>query len=171
MWTIYELFVFYLDAGWLRITKVVFIHPDHNWQRPVSMAELWWTWLFLVLNVLGQLCPFSEAVCFVLFFWLHCTMWKFLGQGSNPHHSSNPSCCSDNTGSLTCCATGEILALFFFATPLYMEFLLHQGSDPSHTWGNNPWCQAGDWTRVSVLPRNLGSHCHRKKLPCSIFNT
>ena len=28
-------------------------------------------------------------------------MRKFPGQGSNPHHSSNPSCCRDNTGSST----------------------------------------------------------------------
>ena len=27
-------------------------------------------------------------------------MWKFLGQGSNPHCSSHPSCCSDKAGSL-----------------------------------------------------------------------
>ena len=27
-------------------------------------------------------------------------MWTFLGQGSNPAHSSNPSCCSDNAESL-----------------------------------------------------------------------
>ena len=32
-------------------------------------------------------------------------MCKFLGQGSNPCHSSNLSCHSDSTGSLTCCAT------------------------------------------------------------------
>ena len=25
-----------------------------------------------------------------------CSMWKFLGQGSNPGHNSDPSCCSDN---------------------------------------------------------------------------
>ena len=28
-------------------------------------------------------------------------MWKFLGQGSNPSHSSSPSCFSDNARSLT----------------------------------------------------------------------
>ena len=28
-------------------------------------------------------------------------MWNFLGQGSNPRHGSNLSCCSDNTRSLT----------------------------------------------------------------------
>ena len=33
------------------------------------------------------------------------SMWKFPGQESNSRHSSNLSCCSDNTRSLTCCAT------------------------------------------------------------------
>ena len=33
----------------------------------------------------------------------HHGTWTFPGQGSNPHHSSHPSRCSDNAGSLTCC--------------------------------------------------------------------
>ena len=38
-------------------------------------------------------------------------MWKFLGQGLNPSHSS------DNTGSLTYyCTTRELLYIFFFFT-------------------------------------------------------
>ena len=37
-------------------------------------------------------------------------MWKFLGQESNPYHSSDQSCCSDNTGSLTHCMTRELEA-------------------------------------------------------------
>ena len=35
-------------------------------------------------------------------------MRKFPGQGLNPHHSSDLSHKSDNTGSLTCCATREL---------------------------------------------------------------
>ena len=35
-------------------------------------------------------------------------MWKFPGQGSNPHGSSDPSHWSDNMGSLTCWATQEL---------------------------------------------------------------
>ena len=35
-------------------------------------------------------------------------MWKFPGQGSNPCHSSHPSHCRDNAGSLTHWATGEL---------------------------------------------------------------
>ena len=41
-------------------------------------------------------------------------MCKFPGQGMNLHHSSNQSHCSDNARSLTCCATGELLEIFFF---------------------------------------------------------
>ena len=39
------------------------------------------------------------------FFWLVQSIWKFLGQGSKPHHSSNSSCCRDNARSLTRCDT------------------------------------------------------------------
>ena len=35
-------------------------------------------------------------------------MWKFQGQGSNLHQSSDPSRCSDNTRSLTCYPTREL---------------------------------------------------------------
>ena len=41
-------------------------------------------------------------------------MWKFAGQGLNSWHSSDPSCCSDNAGSLTLCATGEFWGHFFW---------------------------------------------------------
>ena len=32
---------------------------------------------------------------------------SFLGEGSNPRYSSDPSCCSNVAGSLTCCTTRE----------------------------------------------------------------
>jgi len=38
---------------------------------------------------------------------------KVPGQGSNPQHSSDLSHCTDNTGSLTRCATREILSVNF----------------------------------------------------------
>ena len=48
------------------------------------------------------------------YFFAHAhTMQKFLGQGSNPHHSSNWSHCSGNTRSLTCCAARELPEPFF----------------------------------------------------------
>ena len=37
----------------------------------------------------------------LLFFGCAQGIWKFMGQGSNPNHSSNPSHCSRTTGSLT----------------------------------------------------------------------
>ena len=42
-------------------------------------------------------------------------MPRFLGQGSNPSHSSNPSWCSDNTRSLTHRATRGPLFSFFLS--------------------------------------------------------
>ena len=41
-------------------------------------------------------------------------MQMFSAWGSNPNHRSNPSHSSDNTGSLTHCATRELWDLFFF---------------------------------------------------------
>ena len=53
-----------------------------------------------------HLLPFNSVKGFFSFnFWgrhIH-SMWK----GSNPHHCSDPSCCSDHTGSLTCCSMRE----------------------------------------------------------------
>ena len=45
-------------------------------------------------------------------------MWKFPGQGSNPPHSCDLSHGSNNAGSLTCCATKELLIrLFCYINP------------------------------------------------------
>ena len=48
-----------------------------------------------------------------LFFVCSCGTLKFPAQGLNPCHSSDPSCCSDNSGSLTHCATRELLMVLF----------------------------------------------------------
>ena len=53
--------------------------------------------------------PFSFFLSFFFFFGHGHSMWKFPGQGSNPYHISDPSHCSDDTRSLTCCATRELL--------------------------------------------------------------
>ena len=77
------------------------------------------------------LCLFS--VSFSFFVHAH-SMWKFLGQGSNPHHSSNPSRCNDNARSLTHCTKREFPfyhSIFFFLIdylPL-QEFKLHNNRD------------------------------------------
>ena len=41
-------------------------------------------------------------------------MWKFPGQGSNPHHSSNPSHSSDNTRSLSHGTTRDLLLFILY---------------------------------------------------------
>ena len=59
---------------------------------------------------------------FVLFYFVGpiCSMCKFPGEGSNPCHSNDRSCCSDNAGSLTHCATRELqMESFFFFFHLY----------------------------------------------------
>ena len=60
-------------------------------------------------------CPWGrECLLFLFVCWLVVVLaapmacGSFLGQGLNPHHSSHPSCCSDNTRSLTHCATREL---------------------------------------------------------------
>ena len=47
-------------------------------------------------------------ICFVLLSGYTHGMWKFLGQGSNPCPSSNPSHDSDNARSFTCCTIREL---------------------------------------------------------------
>ena len=71
------------------------------------------TWLATVVISTGQLFIYHLHVhqesknkgrdsC-TIFFSFGCTLsiWKFLDQGSNPCCNSDPSCCSDNPGSLT----------------------------------------------------------------------
>ena len=54
----------------------------------------------------------GDSCCF---FGLIRSMLKFLGQGSNLSHSSDPSCCSDNTGSVTSCGTRELPKYILFS--------------------------------------------------------
>ena len=59
------------------------------------------------------------SLCLILFFFFSWQLlWhaEVLGQGSNLCHSYNPSCCSGNARSLTCCTTGELLLNFSMAT-------------------------------------------------------
>ena len=59
-----------------------------------------------------QICTQKLVVFFFCFFFLFfCRsqgLWKLLSQGSNPRRSSNLSCCSENTESLTHWATREL---------------------------------------------------------------
>ena len=48
--------------------------------------------------------------CFYIFIFGYASnLWNFLGQGSNPHHSIDLSCCSDKNGFLTHYTTRELL--------------------------------------------------------------
>ena len=62
---------------------------------------------------------FFSAILFCLFvsFFGHSHgPWKCPCQGSNPHHITDPSCCTDNAGSLTHCAIRALLFFFFLLT-------------------------------------------------------
>ena len=50
----------------------------------------------------------------VVGFFLFVLIWTFPGQGSNPHHSSDLSPCSNSAGCLTHCATRHRQALKFY---------------------------------------------------------
>ena len=52
-----------------------------------------------------------EPFIYLYIFGLTWGLWKFPGQGSNPHHRSNPRHRNDNTRSLTCCTTRELSQL------------------------------------------------------------
>ena len=74
---------------------------------------------FLDLFLDSKFCTIDWFFCFCTstspFFFFFCyahAMWKFPGQGSNLHQSSNLSCCSDNAISLSHCTKME-LPIFF----------------------------------------------------------
>ena len=76
-------------------------------------------WSISVMNHIDRFYSVEQSLflfCFFvcLFVFGHAQgMWKFPGQRSNPHLSSNPSCQSNNAGSLTLCATRKLKASFF----------------------------------------------------------
>ena len=63
---------------------------------------------------------------FLFFFGCICGILKVPGKGSNLHHSSDPSHCSDNAGSLTHSTTRERLCTPIFKKPTkgYMSWLM-----------------------------------------------
>ena len=140
--------------------------------------------LCVCLSAFPENCLFRSSVHSYFFNHAH-SMWKFLGQGSNLCHSSNPSCCSGNAESLTCCATRELfIYLFVFASAhfkielfcfYYYFFLwlhLHYMKVPRlgvesaaaaglyHSLWQcrilNPLSKARDWTRI-LTETTLGS--------------
>ena len=77
---------------------------SHSWNHPVcSLFRL----------------AFSLSCILSSFFFCHaCGMWKFPGQGSNPHHSSYQSHSSDKARSLTRWATREQSWKFWYKVVL-----------------------------------------------------
>ena len=64
------------------------------------------------------------------------SIWKFLDQGLNPVHSSDPSCCSDNAESLTCCATRKLLPegyfLFYLIKKVFLAFVFSRAAPAAY---------------------------------------
>ena len=61
-----------------------------------------------------------------MFFGCSHSIWKFPGQGSNLHHSKDPSHSSDNAGSLNRCTTENII-LWHFKIKIVLERSSHGG--------------------------------------------
>ena len=78
----------------------LFIHPDFCLLVCISMANN-----YILTNCFSRevllIYTSSHKVYNILTSTVFCGMQKFLGQGSNPHHSGHPSHCSDNARSLT----------------------------------------------------------------------
>ena len=84
------------------------------WARPgIEPTSAW-------IPVRFVICWATAGTPWALFFILFCFFglaygtWKFLGQKSNPHHSSNPGGYSDSAGSLTCYATRELWSYYYY---------------------------------------------------------
>lgn len=95
------------------------------------------------------------------FFFFYCAhgMWTFPGQGLDLRHSSDPSCCSDTTRSLTHAPPGNSWTLAFcpsFAIHLQSTSLFPTPHPGLHF---TPFKMEG-WTRSS-RPWPL-SHCYRR---------
>ena len=106
-------------------------------------------------------------------------MWKSLGQGLNPRHSSNPSCWRDNARSLTCCVTREfhidfIISLFpyhriFMMTASILYKLICLNRSPLHSTNSiywtpprchncsRHWVHCGEWNRPRPCPHRIYS--------------
>ena len=99
------------------------------WARPVIKPAISWFLVGFVSAVPQRefhdcFFIFEQIILFIYFyfaerFFCHAHgMQKFLGQGSNPCHSGDPSHCSDNTGSSTHYTARELplnnFLLFFF---------------------------------------------------------
>ena len=79
----------------------------------------------------------SITVTLLKFFGHAHGVWMFLGQGLNPHHSSDPSFCSDNAKSLTHYAIRELFSYtlkkkekLFYCLPYSLQYTFMTISSP-----------------------------------------
>ena len=72
----------------------------------------------------GSFIHFCIFFLFSTFFFFLLCLWhvEILRQGTKPIHSSNPSCCSDAAGSLTCYTTRELPIYFCFIRKFFFFF-------------------------------------------------
>ena len=78
------------------------------------------------VSELGLIIIAKPACLFSVLFGCAHGMWKFLGQGSNPCHSSDLSCCNDNVRCLIYCITMECQSLLVFGPFFYFYvFMLY----------------------------------------------
>ena len=116
---------------------------------------------------------------YMFFFGCTCSTWKFLGQGLSPHHSRDwsPSCCSDNTGSLTCCATRKLLTTFIslnrYVFSLGCLWVIHKEPHPvysfethfSYLWG----CAIYSFSQLYNIPSPDYGTDHLSTLVLRVF--
>lgn len=109
------------------------IYPKETWEllQPLEMFQ----------NIKAKHSPFCGQTMWklVLSFFSPCihSMEKFLGQGWNPRHSSDPSCISDNARSLTHWATREFPLVFHNSLCAHIISFNTQALllSPFHRWG------------------------------------
>ena len=89
--------------------------------RVINLFNICWSIVFIYFWIKGQveqlficllaICNWSSML-YQLLFWPCPQWWKFLGQGSNPSHSSNPSYYSDNARSYPAVPQGIGIQLY-----------------------------------------------------------
>ena len=85
--------------------------------EPIQSVPKYKPGVFTSTPLASLVCPcpsLRKLVILILFFGCTHGMQNFPGQGLNPSHSSDPGHCSDNTGSLTHCATRKLLVFCLF---------------------------------------------------------
>ena len=95
-------------------------NQSYNSENATSLAR-WATTEFLFM--------FIYFFTTFVFFFFGCAwgVWKFPGHRLNLCHSSDPSCCSDNTRSLTSWATRELPFLCLFWLEMYFVIVVVVG--------------------------------------------